>query len=89
MSAPIHSGSRWESATHTACFLDLAIDPYLFATGKGKKERLEEFTKASDLLVTKKEEIQEEAKVLAVFICGEELIIYSRVKDEAIAIWAR
>jgi glucose/mannose-6-phosphate isomerase len=57
--------------------------------GMVKKERLEEFSKAADLLITKKEEIHEEAKALAGFIYGKELIIYSDAKDEAITIRAR
>lgn len=57
--------------------------------GMVKKERLEEFSKAADLLIAKKEAIHKEAKALAEFIYGKELIIYSDTKDEAIAIRAR
>lgn len=57
--------------------------------GMVKKERLEEFSKAAELLLTKKETIHKEAKELAEFIYGKELIIYSDAKDEAIAVRAR
>lgn len=57
--------------------------------GMVKKERLEEFNKAADLLISKREAIHTEAKALAAFIHGKELIIYSDAKDEAIAIRAR
>lgn len=57
--------------------------------GMVEKDRLEEFSKAADLLIAKKEVIKKEAKALATFIYGKELIIYSDGKDEAIAIRAR
>lgn len=57
--------------------------------GMVKKERLEEFSKAADLLIAKKEAIHKEAKALASFIHGKDLIIYSDAKDEAVAIRAR
>ena len=54
-----------------------------------KADRLEEFSKAADLLESDKETIHNEAKSLAGFIHGKDLIIYSDAKDEAIAIRAR
>lgn len=54
-----------------------------------RSEKLEEFQKAAELLIEKKEEIHRKAKELSEFIHGKELIIYSDAKDEAIAIRAR
>ena len=53
------------------------------------KEKINEFEVARDLLDTHKEEIHSQAKELAGFINGKELIIYSEAKDEGIAIRAR
>lgn len=53
------------------------------------KNRIKEFNLAHDLLKSEKEEIQGEAKKLASFVNGKELIIYSESKDEAVAIRAR
>jgi glucose/mannose-6-phosphate isomerase len=63
---------------------------HIFAQlGMIKADRLEEFSKAADLLESDKETIHNEAKNLAGFIHGKDLIIYSDAKDEAIAIRAR
>jgi glucose/mannose-6-phosphate isomerase len=53
------------------------------------KEKMQDFEIASELLISEKSKIQEEAKKLAEFIHGKNLIIYSDAKDEAIAIRAR
>jgi glucose/mannose-6-phosphate isomerase len=57
--------------------------------GMIKKETLNQFEQAVDLLKKEEVAIHEEAKSLANFIHGKELIIYSDAKDEAIAIRAR
>lgn len=54
-----------------------------------KKEKLTEFSLAKEMIICNKNEIHAEAKQLADFINGKELIIYSESKDEAIAIRAR
>jgi glucose/mannose-6-phosphate isomerase len=54
-----------------------------------KKETLNQFEQAVALLKKEEAAIHEEAKSLANFIHGKELIIYSDAKDEAIAIRAR
>lgn len=54
-----------------------------------KNETLQEFTLASELIKSEEEQIHSEAKKIATFIHGNELIIYSDAKDEAIAIRAR
>ncbi len=53
------------------------------------KDKLKEFALASELLIACKDEIHIQAKELANFIDGKELIIYSEAKDEAVAIRAR
>ena len=53
------------------------------------KEKLNEFVSAGELLNTNKDEIHAQARDLADFIYGKELIIYSEAKDEGIAIRAR
>ena len=53
------------------------------------KEKLNEFVSAGELLNTNKDEIHAQARDLADFIDGKELIIYSEAKDEAVAIRAR
>jgi glucose/mannose-6-phosphate isomerase len=57
--------------------------------GMIKKETLNQFEQAAALLKKEEAAIHEEAKSLANFIHGKELIIYSDAKDEAIAIRAR
>jgi len=52
-------------------------------------DKLKEFSFAKDLINANKDEIHIEAKRLANFINGKELIIYSEGKDEGIAIRAR
>lgn len=54
-----------------------------------KNETMQEFKSASELLIADSEQIHSEAKQLAAFIHGKELIIYNDTKDEAIAIRAR
>jgi glucose/mannose-6-phosphate isomerase len=54
-----------------------------------KSETVQEFKSASELLIADSEQIHSEAKQLAAFIHGKELIIYSDAKDEAVAIRAR
>ena len=54
-----------------------------------KSTKLTEFSSAKEVLVSNIDEIHAEAKRLANFINGKELIIYSEVKDEGIAIRAR
>lgn len=54
-----------------------------------KNETMQEFKFASELLITDSKQIHSEAKQLAAFIHGKELIIYSDAKDEAIAVRAR
>lgn len=54
-----------------------------------KKEILNQFELAAENLKSEEEAIRLEAKRLADFIQGKELIIYSDAKDEAIAIRAR
>lgn len=54
-----------------------------------KMDLLTQFELAADLLKKEEEAIHAEAKRLAEFIQGKELIIYSDAKDEAIAIRAR
>jgi len=53
------------------------------------KTKLKEFSSAKDILVSNTEKIHTEAKKLANFVNGKELIIYSEPKDEGIAIRAR
>lgn len=57
--------------------------------GMIKKDTLNQFEVAAALLKTEEVVIHAEAKRLAEFIHGKELIIYSDAKDEAIAIRAR
>ncbi|MEJ6775779.1 MAG: bifunctional phosphoglucose/phosphomannose isomerase [Crocinitomicaceae bacterium] len=54
-----------------------------------KKEKLTEFSLAKELILSNKNGIHAEAKQVADFINGKELIIYSESKDEAVAIRAR
>lgn len=54
-----------------------------------KNDTLTQFAKSAELLKTEEETIHQEAKRLAEFIQGKDLIIYSDAKDEAIAIRAR
>ncbi len=54
-----------------------------------EKTKLKEFTTAKAVLISNIDEIHREAKQLADFINGRELIIYSEAKDEAVAIRAR
>lgn len=54
-----------------------------------EKNTIDLFTEASNLLVKEELLIHQEAKKLAEFMDGKELIIYSDAKDEAIAIRAR
>lgn len=51
--------------------------------------KLLEFSSAKDLLLSNISVIHSEAKELAAFINGKELIVYSEAKDEAVAIRAR
>jgi len=51
--------------------------------------KLNEFVNAKELIVSNIKEIHAEAKQLADFIDGKELIIYSESKDESVAIRAR
>lgn len=57
--------------------------------GLVKKDKLNEFAIANELLIENKEQIHSIAEELANFIYGKELIIYSEAKDEAVAIRAR
>lgn len=57
--------------------------------GMIKKDTINQFEVAAALLKTEEVAIHAEAKRLAEFIQGKELIIYSDAKDEAIAIRAR
>ena len=54
-----------------------------------QKEKLNEFSLAQELIVSNSARIHEEAKELANFINGKDLIIYSESKDEGVAIRAR
>ena len=53
------------------------------------KEKLNEFTLAKKILISHNEEIHKEAKALAQFINGKELLIYCESKDQEIAVRAR
>lgn len=53
------------------------------------KEKLNEFNLAKNLLISDNEEIHKEAKALAQFINGKELLIYCESKDQEIAVRAR
>lgn len=53
------------------------------------KEKINEFVTAKELIIANNDEIHEEAKQLADFINGKELIIYSEAKDEGVAVRAR
>ena len=54
-----------------------------------QKEKLNEFNLAKELITSEHNRIHEEAKELADFINGKELIIYSESKDEGVAVRAR
>jgi len=57
--------------------------------GMIRKESLDPFSEAASVLENEAETIHAEAKELASFIHGKDLIIYSDAKDEAVAIRAR
>lgn len=74
----------------TTLAYSLVILTHIFVQlGLAPAELMNEFTNAQQLLASKAAEIQEEARNLANFIQGKELIIYSEAKDEGIAIRAR
>lgn len=73
----------------TLAFSIVQLTNIFVELGLINKGKTIEFVRAKELIIATKDEIHAQAKKLADFINGKELIIYCEAKDEAIAIRAR